>query len=194
MIGYSSFAPLARTVMNTGGWRVEIAIPDDLERCVIIGAPHTSNWDFILTLLVGAQIDLSFAWVGKSSLFEPPYGGAMRALGGIPVERGGRHNYVEQLAREIRAAREMALVIAPEGTRSRRDYWKSGFYHIAREADVPLVLGFVDYADRVAGLGPTIDPVGDVGAVMARLREFYRDKEGLYPDQFTEPRLRVEEE
>lgn len=186
-------ARLASTVLEASDWTVRLDISPDLDRCVVIGAPHTSNWDFILTLLVGAQVDLEFYWLGKRSLFRPPFGGVMRAVGGIPVDRSSRQNIVEQLAGVLRDADQMALVIAPEGTRSRQPYWKSGFFHIARQAEVPLVLGYVDYARREAGLGPTIEPVGSMEEVMDAVREFYRDKAGLYPDQFTEPRLRAEE-
>lgn len=186
----TAISRIAGSMLESAGWTTRISIPDDLDRCVVIGAPHTSNWDFILTLLVGAQIELDFAWVGKHTLFRPPYGAVMRALGGIPVDRDSRQNAVSQLADAIRAADQLALVIAPEGTRSRGEYWKSGFYYIAREAEVPLVLGYVDYQDREAGLGAVIDPVGPVDEVMETLRAFYAGKVGLYPDQFTEPKLR----
>jgi len=185
-------ARCAGSVLQSAGWTTRIAIPDGLDRCVVIGAPHTSNWDFILTLLVGAQIELDFAWVGKQTLFRPPWGAIMRATGGIPVDRRSRQNAVSQLADALRASDQLALVIAPEGTRSRTEYWKSGFYYIAREAEVPIVLGYVDYRDREAGLGGVIDPVGPVDSVMETLREFYTDKVGLDPDQFTRPRLRTE--
>lgn len=176
--------------MRASGWTLRVDPTPVPRRCVIIGAPHTSNWDFVLTLLVGAQLDLDFYWVGKKSLFEPPIGGLMRRLGGIPVDRGGRHNYVDQLADRMRSAARMALVIAPEGTRSRSNYWKSGFYYIARAAGVPIVLGFVDYGRRRAGLGPILDPARPRDEVMAQIARFYSDKKGLFPNDFTPPKLR----
>jgi len=189
--------PLARgasAVLEAAGWTTRLSVPDDLERCVVIGAPHTSNWDLALTLLVGAQIDLQFYWLGKQSLFRPPTGRLMRSLGGVPVDRSSSRNAVDQLAETLRTSDRMALVVAPEATRSRSEYWRSGFYYIAREAGVPLVLGYVDYRRREAGLGRVLDPVGEIAEVMDALREFYRDKIGLYPERGTPPRLRTEEE
>lgn len=186
-------AQFASRILAASDWSLRLRVPPGLERCVVIGAPHTSNWDFVLTMLVGAQVDLDFRWLGKQTLFRPPFGAVMRALGGVSVDRSSRQNIVEQLADKLRAAERMALVIAPEGTRSRQTYWKSGFYHIARQSDAPLVLGYVDYERREAGLGPMIDPVGPVEVVMDTVREFYDDKTGRFPDQFTEPKLRLEE-
>ncbi len=184
----------AQHLMDSAGWTVRNDVPPGLDRFVLIGAPHTSNWDFVLTLLVGAILDLDFAWVGKHTLFRWPYGGVMRRLGGVSVDRSKQHGYVDQLADTLRRADRMALVIAPEGTRSRGARWHSGFYWIAREADVPIVMGFVDYARREAGLGPVIDPVGSRREVMTRIREFYADKTGLHPDQFTPPGLDRDDE
>ncbi|MFB6352093.1 MAG: 1-acyl-sn-glycerol-3-phosphate acyltransferase, partial [Bradymonadaceae bacterium] len=180
---------LAATLFDAAGWTVRNEVPEDLETFVVIGAPHTSNWDLVVTLAVAATVDIEFSWVGKRTLFQGPYGSLMRWLGGISVDRRKSQGAVQQLAETLRRADRMALVIAPEGTRSRSDRWKSGFYHIAREADVPIVMGYVDYARRDAGLGPTIDPVGSKDQVEEQLQAFYGDKKGLYPDQFTRPIL-----
>jgi 1-acyl-sn-glycerol-3-phosphate acyltransferase len=182
---------LAESILNAAGWSVLNEVPPETHKFVLIGAPHTSNWDFILTLLVAGVLDLDFAWVGKDSLFRWPYGELMRRLGGVSVDRTKAHGYVDQLAEKLERADRMALVIAPEGTRSKSDRWRSGFYWIAREADVPIVMGFVDYSRREAGLGPTIESVAtkDKKAVMDRLREFYADKKGLYPENLTPPTL-----
>lgn len=181
---------LAQTLLATAGWTIHNEVPPDLDKFVVIGAPHTSNWDFVLTLAVAATVDIEFSWVGKHTLFRGPYGPLMRRLGGISVDRRKSQGTVQQLAEKLRVADQMALVIAPEGTRSRSGRWKSGFYHIAREAGVPIVMGFVDYARRQAGLGPTIDAVAAKRDVEAELQAFYGDKTGLYPDQFTPPILR----
>jgi len=180
---------LASTLLDAAGWTVRNEVPDEVDRFVLIGAPHTSNWDFILTLAVAGTLELEFSWVGKHTLFEWPYGGLMRRLGGISVDRRKSQGTVQQLSDHLHRADRMALVIAPEGTRSRADGWKTGFYYIAREADVPIVMGFVDYARREAGLGPMIYPIGAKEEVLEQLRAFYGDKTGLYPDQFTPPSL-----
>jgi 1-acyl-sn-glycerol-3-phosphate acyltransferase len=121
-------------------------------------------------------------WVGKDSLFEPPFGFVLKWLGGVPVARGIRSGAVVALVELIRSEEEFALCIAPEGTRRKVDHWKSGFYQIALAADVPIVLGFCDYSSRTLGLGPAIRLTGEVEADMARIAEFYADKRGKYPE------------
>ena len=180
---------LTERLLSAAGWTVHNELPDDLDKCVVIGAPHTSNWDLAATLAVAATLEIDFSWVGKREIFEGPYGGLMRRLGGVSVDRSRSHGYVEQLAEKLRRAEEMALVIAPEGTRSRGERWKSGFFYIAREAGVPICLGYVDYGRRQAGLGPLVDSSRPRDEVMGEIREFYADKTGFRPDNFTPPTL-----
>lgn len=180
--------------MRTAGWEVRNHTDGGYDHFVVVGAPHTTNWDFAVTLGVGAHLDMTFGWVGKQALFRPPMGAVMRRLGGVPVERGARRNYVEQLADHLLATDQMGLVVAPEGTRSKGQFWKSGFLYIAREADVPIVLGFADYDAREAGLGPTLDPHEPTERIMDRIRSFYRPEMALYPEKFTRPRLRGEDD
>jgi len=186
------FKPAAHAFLSATGWRLRNDTPPGLDKFVVIGAPHTSNWDFPFCLAAAAALDLEFFWLGKRELFDPPFGGLMQKLGGIPVDRSGSQNLVEQLPEEFRRHDRMALGIPPEGTRSRGTYWKSGFYYIARDAGVPIVCGTIDYARREVGLGRVLDPNRPLGEVMDAIRRFYSDKKGLYPDQFTPPRLRQE--
>ncbi|WP_418275709.1 1-acyl-sn-glycerol-3-phosphate acyltransferase [Isoptericola jiangsuensis] len=159
---------------------------------ILIGAPHTSNWDFVLMLAISWRLGLDVRWLGKHSLFAGWKGPLMRALGGIPVDRRDPSGVVAEVLEHVRAGEVFHLVVTPEGTRS-GDGWKSGFYRIAREADLPVTLGYVDRTTMTTGLGPTIRLTGDVGGDMDRIREFYADKAGYRPELRTEPRLRSEE-
>lgn len=158
---------------------------------ILIGAPHTSNWDFVLMLGIAGEADLPIRWLGKRELFRGPAGPLMRALGGIPVDRRDPSGLVADLVARVRAGERFYLVVTPEGTRSGSG-WKSGFYRIARETGLPVTLGYVDRTTMTTGLGPTLELTGDVAADMDRIRAFYADKAGLRPNKRTEPRLRDE--
>lgn len=159
---------------------------------ILIGAPHTSNWDFLFMLAICWSQGLHIRYLGKRSLFTPPFGPLMRALGGIPVDRSNPAGLVDDLVARVRAGERFYLVITPEGTRSKTEFWKSGFYRIAREAGLPVTLGYVDRPTRTSGLGLTMTITGDVRADMDRVRAFYADKSGVVPSRRTEPRLREE--
>ena len=147
----------------------------ETKRFVIVGAPHTRNWDFIFFLGGTHQLGIHPAVMGKHSLFKWPMERFMREMGGVPVVRSSRHNYVEQMIDEFGKRDEFMLVIAPEGTRKGAAKWKSGFYHIAIGAGVPIVPGWVDYEAGCAGLGPAIMPTGDYSADMARIAAFFAE-------------------
>jgi 1-acyl-sn-glycerol-3-phosphate acyltransferase len=184
---------LARTFLRLTGW-----VPDgdrpSAPRFVLIAAPHTSNWDLAYLLALAETYDLRISWMGKHQIFRWPVGGLFRALGGIPIRRHERADRVGAMAREFAERDTFALVVPAEATRSWAPHWKSGFYHIARRANVPIVMGFLDYARRRGGFGPVFFPTGDVGKDMDVIRAFYADKTGKYPDQFGPVRLREEEE
>ncbi|MDX1579637.1 MAG: lysophospholipid acyltransferase family protein [Gemmatimonadota bacterium] len=179
---------IARGVLKVIGWRMVGRVPAD--QCVIIGAPHTSNWDFPLALLAFWSIPIPAKWVGKHTLFRPPFGWLMRRLGGIPLDRENTTDFVSQVVAQFEREPELALVIAPEGTRSRTEHWRSGFYWIAHEARVPIVLGFVDYVRREGGLGDSFVPTGDIEADFDRIRAFYADKVGRHPEKTSRIALR----
>lgn len=159
---------------------------------VVVAAPHTSNWDFPFMLAAAYVLGVRASWVGKHTLFGAPWGWFFRGLGGIPVDRREPQSLVAQLAERFAADDELVLALAPEGTRGKVSHWKSGFYHIAAEAGVPIALGFLDYRRKRCGLGPYVTPTGDLHADMERLRAFYRDIRGKHPQLETEPRLREE--
>ena len=175
------------------GWRVTGQAPN-YSKMVIIAAPHTTNWDFVYLLMAACVFRLKIHWMGKESLFGPPFGTFMRSLGGIAIARDRRTNVVFQLAEELRKQDRLAIVIPPAGTRRKTDYWKSGFYWIAREAKVPVVCGYLDYEKREAGLGLSFIPSGDASVDMERLRNFYGDKVAKYPHRLSRIRLREEDE
>lgn len=159
---------------------------------VLVGAPHTSNWDFVLMLAIAWRLDIDVHWLGKKSLFHGWRGPIMRRLGGIPVDRADPARVVKDVVGQVHDGTVFGLVVTPDGTRGGNEYWKSGFYRIARETGMPVTLGFVDRTTMTTGLGPSIDLTGDVAADMDRIRAFYADKAGVRPERRTEPRLREE--
>ncbi|WP_314423123.1 1-acyl-sn-glycerol-3-phosphate acyltransferase [uncultured Microbacterium sp.] len=161
---------------------------------ILIGAPHTSNWDFVLMLAIAWRLRIEVHWLGKSSLFRGWRGPVMRSLGGIAVDRSDPARVVSDVVAQVHSGSVFGLVITPDGTRGGNAYWKSGFYRIAREAGMPVTLGFVDRTTMTTGLGPTLDLTGDVSADMDRIRAFYANKSGLRPERRTVPRLREEQE
>ena len=157
------------------GWRIEGRAPD-VDKFVLLGAPHTSNWDFIFFLGATHELGIRPSFVGKNTLFKWPATNFMLDMGGIPVDRNKRANYVEQVAQAFADHDDLALVIAPEGSRTFKGTWKSGFYHIAMAAGVPIVPAWVNNATMIGGLGEPIMPTGDYAADLAKIAAFYREK------------------
>lgn len=166
------------------GWRA-VGTPPEHGRYVIVAAPHTSNWDFVYFLGLVEELGIDVHFMAKESLFRWPMGGFMRDMGGISVNRSGRHDMVGAMVAEFARRDRFALTIAPEGTRSKVRGWRSGFYHIAMGAGVPIVVGMMDYRTRTGGLGPEIMPTGDYHADMARIAEAYRDVVPRHPARST---------
>ncbi|MBD8078733.1 1-acyl-sn-glycerol-3-phosphate acyltransferase [Cellulosimicrobium arenosum] len=183
---------LARSYWRVSRWTLRSEPYDTGRPTLLVGAPHTSNWDFVLMLAIAWSTGIHVRWLGKHTLFAGPAGPLMRALGGIPVDRRDPSSIVTDVVGRVRSGEVFSLVVTPEGTRGAGQYWKSGFYRIAREAGLPVTLGYVDRTTMTAGLGPTIDLTGDVAADMTAVRAFYADKAGLHPAARTEPRLREE--
>lgn len=184
---------IARAGWALSGWKhVSEPLPDDSVR-VLIGAPHTSNWDFIFMLGILWDLEINAKYLGKHTLFKRPFGPLMRALGGIPVDRRNPAGIVDDVVARVKDGQHFSLVVTPEGTRAKGAYWKSGFYRIAVEAGLPITLGYVDRPSKTSGLGLTFVPSGDVRADMDIVRAYYADKTGYSPDKRTEPRLREED-
>ncbi len=174
------------------GWQLE-GEPPSVSHAVIIAAPHTSNWDLPHMLATAFVLRLRVSWMGKDSLFKPPFGVLLRLLGGVPIDRSKAGGMVQQASDQLRGPSPLMLAVPPSGTRSSRPLWKSGFYWIACTAEVPIVCGYLDYGRRCAGLGPSIVPTGDVVADMNEIRGFYNDKQGKFPEHQSTIRLRDEE-
>ena len=168
-------------MFRAGGWRAvqEHPLP---EKAVIIAAPHTSNWDFVYFFGLTARLGFSAHWIGKHTLFRPPWGAMMRRLGGIPIDRRSSQNMVAAMADQFARRDRFRLVIPPEGSRGSVRRWRTGFYYIALAAKVPIVIGMMDYAKKTAGLGPAFMPTGDYEADMAVLTDFYRTVTPRHPD------------
>jgi 1-acyl-sn-glycerol-3-phosphate acyltransferase len=183
----------ARALLKALGWRIE---GEKLlhKKYVLIAAPHTSNWDFPLMILFGWAFEISISWMGKQSLFAPPLGWVMRALGGVPVNRKDGGNLVDAMVKAFAERESLVVVVPTEGTRVRADYWKSGFYHIAHGANVPIVPSYLDFGQKRGGFGPALPVSGDLKRDMDLLRGFYAPMQGLYPEQFGPVRLREEED
>lgn len=145
----------------------------DLSKFVIIAAPHTSNWDFVIGLSVAFAIDIDAHWIGKHTIFRWPFGRLMRRLGGIPVNRSKTTGLVPQVVQVFRENERFVLAIAPEGTRGKVERWKSGFYQIASQAEVPIVCAYFDYPTRTVGIGNVVRPSGNYEADLADIMSFY---------------------
>jgi len=179
---------VARVFWTFSRWTLRTE-PAPVAPTVLVGAPHTSNWDFVLMLAIAWRLEIPIRWLGKDSLFRGWRGPLMRRLGGIPVDRRDAGHVVAEVVERAHAGEVFGLVVTPDGTRGPHTHWKSGFYRIAREAGMTLTLGYVDRTTMTTGLGPTMELTGDVTADMDRIRAFYADKAGLRPELRVEPRL-----
>lgn len=190
----SRLATLAgKVLLKLAGWRVQIPeYPGP--KFILIAAPHTTNWDLYYMVACGWTMGLNVSWIGKDALFRFPLGWLMRWLDGIPVDRSKNLNQVKAAAAIFHDRPALILAVAPEGTRRKAEFWRSGFYYMALEAQVPIGLGFLDYKRKVGGIKGFYQPSGDIHADMAHFREAYQDVTGRYPVQATPVRLRDEVE
>jgi 1-acyl-sn-glycerol-3-phosphate acyltransferase len=164
------------------GWRAQGPFPA-LPKVVLVAAPHTSNWDLPYALFIAFAIRGKLYWMGKDSLFRWPFKGFFKWLGGIPIDRSKSLNVVAQSIQQFRQNETLTLAIAPAGTRKRVKKWKTGFYHMATGANIPLVLGFLDYRRKVGGIGPVVYPTGDMDSDMKKIRAFYDTITGKFPEK-----------
>ncbi len=182
---------VGKAVLDAFGWEAVGPAPD-IKKYVLVAAPHTTSWDLVFTLGVGWTLGFEPAWVGKHTLFEGPFGRFFRYLGGVSVDRRKSLDQVTQIVKLFEEREKMVLVIAPEGTRGTTPYWKSGFYHIARGAKVPLVLGFLDYKTKRGGVGEVFMPGDNLEADVDRIRTFYAGVTAKHPDRFSNIKLKSE--
>lgn len=174
---------IARSLMSMCGWRIEVDVPD-LPKFVLIGAPHTSNWDFVLTLVTLFALSVKISWMAKQTLFRWPFNGLLEWLGGVPIDRTIQDDgIVIQTIEAFNSRDKFIIALMPEGTRTRVRRWKTGFYHIAQGAKVPIVLVRFDYDRKIMGVGPTIEPSGDIMADMAQIQSLFAAIKGKNPYQ-----------
>ena len=173
---------LALFLLKIFGWCREGRLPN-VTKYVMIAAPHTSNWDLPVMLILAFSFRTKISWMGKDTLFRWPFGALFRWLGGIPIDRTSSHNVVSQSIKLFQEKEKLVLAVPPEGTRKKVRHWKTGFYYIAKGADVPIVLGFIDYQRKAGGFGPVVTPTGDIEADMEKIRAFYTNITGRYPDK-----------
>jgi 1-acyl-sn-glycerol-3-phosphate acyltransferase len=178
----------SRLILKAFGWKL-LDLPQRPAKAVVIAYPHTSNWDFPVTLLALAALPYGAQWVAKDTLFRGVLGPIMRGLGGVAVNRRERTGFVERVAEEFRKRDNFHLIIATEGTRSLQAGWKSGFYRIALAADVPVIMAVVDYGKREVGLLATIRLSGDEAADMAQIATCYQGRRGYRHEQASPIRL-----
>jgi 1-acyl-sn-glycerol-3-phosphate acyltransferase len=163
---------LATFLLKIFGWKVESRLPD-LPKFVLIAAPHTSNWDFVMMLITAFAIRAKISWMGKNDLFRWPFGPFFKWCGGIPIDRSKPNGTVGEMTRSFQQSASLILVIAPEGTREKVRQWKTGFYHIAKSAGVPVVPGYLDFGQKRIGFGAPFTPSADIDADMTAIRAFY---------------------
>ena len=185
--------PVIRTVFRwialfwlwSFGWKTEGEPPAD-PKYVLIAAPHTSNWDLVVTLCMAFKYRVSIYWLGKDALFCFPFGPVLKWLGGIPVVRSRSTNMVERTAAIFAERDKLVLVVPPEGTRGKVRWWKTGFYHIAYTANVPIVMGFIDFGRKVGGMGPVFVPTGKIEEDMEHIQSFYKNIKGKRQDLWSD--------
>jgi 1-acyl-sn-glycerol-3-phosphate acyltransferase len=179
MIGW-----LSARALRLFGWETCGLLPEGVEKAVMIVAPHTSYWDFVIGRLTFWASGIRIRILIKSEVFFFPLGIFLRWLGSVPVKRGKKNYMVEQVVELFRNSRELVVVITPEGTRKKVRQWKRGFYLIAREANVPIALAYIDYANKKGGVGPLIHPSGDYKKDLQIIFDFYRGIKGRHPERF----------
>jgi 1-acyl-sn-glycerol-3-phosphate acyltransferase len=169
---------LARTIMRLTGWRIDGGLPD-LPKFVLIGAPHTSNWDFLLFLGVIFSLQANVRFMGKAELFRFPIGWFFRYCGGVPVDRKKSTGLVDQMVKACNESEKFILVIAPEGTRHQVAEWKRGFYHIAKSAGIPIVIAVVDGKHKTVHLGQVFHPTENMEADLKTIKGVFEGVTGI---------------
>ena len=173
---------LARFFFWISGWKVVGEVPKGLMKAVMVAAPHTSNWDFLYARLAFFIMGVRLRYTIKKELFFFPLGILLRVLGGLPINRSSRENMVERMIGLFERYDKLVLLITPEGTRSYSKVWKKGFYYVAQGARVPLVLGYLDYKKKHAGIGPVIYPSGNYERDLLQIKDFLRNVTPKYPE------------
>lgn len=174
-----------RFVLWYGGWKIENQVPESVKKCIVIGAPHTSNWDFVYAIPAMDKMGIiGLRYLIKKEFFFWPFNWLFNATGGIAVDRSKRNDLTAHLKSLIKNSEHIYLLFPPEGTRSRVERWKTGFYYTALETELPIVLGYLDFENRLAGFGKVVYPTGDFNTDMQTIQEFYKDIKGMNPENY----------
>ncbi|MFT2007625.1 1-acyl-sn-glycerol-3-phosphate acyltransferase [Pontibacter sp. 13R65] len=175
---------VAKSIFKVSGWKLVGNLAPEIRRCVMIAAPHTSNWDFIYARAAFYLMDAPIKFTIKKEFMGFPFGGLLRSMGALPVDRSKNTRMVDAMVNIFNETPgDMCVMVTPEGTRKYQPRWRRGFYHVALGAGVPIVLGYLDYSRKEAGVGPAIYPSGDIEADMEKILAFYRTKKGKFPEQ-----------
>jgi 1-acyl-sn-glycerol-3-phosphate acyltransferase len=176
---------IAKFILKIWGWKIHGIIPPGVKKCIIIAAPHTSNWDFFIGRFAYFAIGVKVKFLIKKEVFVFPIGPIVKAWGGIAVDRGKRNNIVQQVVSIFNNSESLYFLITPEGTRKYSARWKKGFYLIAEQANIPIALGYADFKKKEAGIGPVIYPSGDYDKDLKIIQDFYRNITAKYPENFS---------
>jgi 1-acyl-sn-glycerol-3-phosphate acyltransferase len=171
-------------LFQLNGWKMDVNLPPGYEKCVVIAAPHTSNWDFLYSMAVFFKLNIPVRFLAKRELFKWPLKGILLKVGGMPVQRNKSKKLVDEMIELFNQRDELMLMIPAEGTRGWVRRWKSGFYHVALGANVPVLLGYLDYKKKVAGFGPLLYMTGNPETDAESIKNFYRNIQGRYPEKF----------
>jgi len=180
---------IAWLYIKLGGWQVDVTGRPESGNFLLLAAPHTSNWDFPIGFALGIHLHIKPYWIGKNSLFKGPFGPIMRWLGGIPLDRSKANNMVEASIQAFNDNKGLIFALTPEGTRSWSPRWKTGFYHIANGAQVPLALAYFDFEKKIGGIGKLLHTTGDIDQDLAEIEAFYSHITGKNP-QYYNPDIR----
>ncbi|HPI11042.1 MAG TPA: 1-acyl-sn-glycerol-3-phosphate acyltransferase [Catalimonadaceae bacterium] len=184
------FRILGRLIIWVSGWRVDQSLKQDYRRCVVVAAPHTSSLDFVFARAAFEVMKVPVRFTIKKEWTTGPLGWLLKALGAIGIDRRPKDkqsqpiSYVDAMAKLFSENKDLAVLITPEGTRSRQTTWKTGFYHVAKTAGVPIALGYLDYQEKVAGIGKILWPGEDMETDMKTIMAFYQDKHPKFPEKF----------
>ncbi|MDH6304227.1 1-acyl-sn-glycerol-3-phosphate acyltransferase [Parabacteroides sp. PF5-5] len=176
---------LCKWLLNIAGWKIG-SLGEDVSKCVICVAPHTSNWDFVIGKLFYGAVERKACFLIKKEWFFFPFNFLFGSMGGIPVDRRKNTSVTDQMAEEFAKRKTFHLAITPEGTRKKASDWKKGFYYIAVKAEVPILLAYIDYKKKEVGFGPLFHPTGDVDADIATIRSFYKGVTARFPSNFAD--------
>jgi 1-acyl-sn-glycerol-3-phosphate acyltransferase len=184
------FRILSRWTLRAFGWKTSSTLPEGISKAVLIVAPHTSYWDFVIGRMTFGASKLSVRVLIKEESFKFPLGGVLKMLGGVPVARGNtKNNMVEKAVEYLNSHDDLVIVITPEGSRKRVRQWKKGFYLIAERAKVPIALGFIDYKKKTGGVGSILYPSGDYEKDLITIQNFYKGITARHPERFSLPKI-----